>query len=258
MIHDERPRRSARTTRAGATLIAALIAVGCGRAGPESASDGDDPTPAAGSQTTKPAPPPAKEIPMKDNEPTAPEALGTLPPDVGVAVGQPAPDAEVERQDGSKVKLRSLIEEGPILLVFYRGGWCPFCNSQIHALTRAYPEYRERGVTPVAISVDRPEEAATTQARYTIPFPVLSDPDLHAHRAYRAIHQADAAEVETLKGYGMDLERASGRTHHVIAVPAIFLIDRAGVVRWAHADPDYKVRPTDAQILAAIDRLELP
>ncbi len=53
--------------------------------------------------------------------------------------------------------------------------------------------------------------------------------------------------------YGVDLEAASGRTHHVIAIPALFLIDRSGIVRWAHSDPSFKVRPTTAQILAAID-----
>lgn len=142
------------------------------------------------------------------------------------------------------------------MLVFYRGGWCPFCNYQIRQLTEAYPQYRERGVTPVAISVDRPEEAAKTRATYEIPFPVLSDPDLAAHRAYRVMHEVDDAERERLAGFGMDIERASGRDHHVIAIPSVFVVDAEGVVRWAHADPDYRVRPSNEQILAALDRLE--
>ena len=148
-------------------------------------------------------------------------------------------------------------QSGPIMLVFYRGGWCPYCNAQIHDLTKAFPEYQKRGVRPVVISVDRAEESAKTKATYTIPFPVLSDPDLVAHRAYRVLHKADQAEFERLKSFGIDLERSSGREHHVVAVPTIFVIDQKGVVRWAHADADYTTRPSTAQVLTAIDGLGL-
>lgn len=194
------------------------------------------------------------------NETRSPESpqLGTLPPDVGVPPGQRAPDAPLHDASGNAVQLRDLVAKGPVLLVFYRGGWCPYCNFQIRELTTACPALERRGVTPVAVSVDRVEEAQRTKATYTIPFPVLSDPDLIAHRAFRVVHHAEDAEVAKLKGFGLDIERASGRDHHDFAIPSIFVIDRAGVVRWAHADPDYKVRPSTAQLLSAIDALDLP
>lgn len=72
-------------------------------------------------------------------------------------------------------------------------------------------------------------------------------------RRFRVIHHADDAELAKLEGFGIDLERSSGRAHHDFAIPALFLIDKAGIVRWAHADPDYEVRPRTPQILAAID-----
>lgn len=187
-----------------------------------------------------------------------PATIGTLAPGLGVPVGEHAPDAELRDSAGAAVRLGDLVRQGPLALVFYRGGWCPFCNFQIRELTGAYPEFRRRGVRPVAVSVDRVEEAAKTQAAYQVPFPVLSDPDLAAHRAFRVLHQVSEAEAERLRGFHIDLDQASGRTHHVIAVPAIFVIDAQGIVRWAHADPDYKVRPSAAQVLAAIDALGLP
>ena len=190
---------------------------------------------------------------MKEYAATPPARLGTLPAGFGISVGQPAPDELVEDTDRHAVRLSDLMKRGPILLAFYRGGWCPYCSFEIHELTAAYPDYQKRGVTPVAISVDREEEAAKTNATYHIPFPVLSDPDLHAHQAYRVIHHADDAETAKLKSYGIDIEQASGRQHHSFAVPALFLIDTGGIIRWAHADPDYKTRPRTAQILAAID-----
>lgn len=194
---------------------------------------------------------------MKQYEYPSSERVGTLPAGVGIAVGQPAPDAIVTDADGHAVRVHDLFSDGPILLVFYRGGWCPFCSMEIHELTVAYPQYQRRGIRPVAISVDRAEASAHTRATYAIPFPVLSDPDLEAHRAFHVMHHADDAEVARLKGFGMDIEQASGRTHHVIAIPSIFVIDRRGIVRWAHADPNYKVRPSTEQILDAIDGLDL-
>lgn len=190
---------------------------------------------------------------MKEFSTTPASKLGTLPDGVGVPVGQPAPDALVHTAEGAQVRLSDLFKKGPTLVVFYRGGWCPYCNFEIHELTQAFPEYEKRGVHPIAISVDKQSEAAKTEATFTIPFPVLSDPSLAAHTAFRVIHHADDAETAKLKGFGIDLEQSSGETHHRFAIPALFLVDKSGVVRWAHADPDYKTRPRTAQILAVID-----
>jgi len=195
---------------------------------------------------------------MKEYSAPAKERLGTLPEGVGVPVGQTPPDAVLEDLSKGKVDLAELAEKrGPLLVVFYRGGWCPYCNFEIHELAVAYPDYQKRGILPVAISVDKPSESAETAATYTIPFPVLSDPDLRAHQAFRVVHTADETEVLKLKGAGIDLEEASGRTHHEFAIPALFVVDRSFTVRWAHADPDYKVRPRTSQILGVIDGLGL-
>ncbi len=203
----------------------------------------------------------------KDSSPKAPRAaafsetpqtkLGTLPEGIGLAVGQKAPDAKVSDAEGRPVQLQELVKRGPVLLVFYRGGWCPYCNFQIRELAQAHGEFQKRGITPVAISVDRIEEAAKTRASWQVPFPVLSDPDLVAHEAFRMVHQTDVVERTKLKAYGIDLEASSGRKHHRFAVPGLFLIDREGTVRWAHADTEYKVRPKIPQLLSALDGVKL-
>lgn len=184
------------------------------------------------------------------------ERLGTRPETLGIAVGQPAPDATVHDDEGRSVRLADLFRQGTTLLVFYRGGWCPYCNVQVRQLTEAYPEFQRRGVRPVMISVDRIDGAAKTKAQYRIPFPVLSDPDLAAHEAFRVVHHAGPEEVSKLKGFGLDIEAASGRDHHRFAVPSVFVIDASGKVRWTHVDPDYKVRPSTAQLLAILDGLD--
>jgi len=192
-------------------------------------------------------------------ETTAPPAdrVGVLAPGTGIPVGEKVPDVHGRDLDGKDVALSSLYAKGPVLLTFYRGGWCPYCNSEIHALTSAYPDYQKRGVTPVTVSVDTPDAEAKTKATYAIPFPVLSDSDATMLAAFHVVKKVDGDELAKMKSFGVDLEGYSGKSHHEIAIPALFLIDRTGVVRWAHSDPEFKVRPSTAQILAAIDATKL-
>ena len=243
-----------RPAHAGKTiLLAALLA--CGSAELASASEKSATETGSVGQPTAGQ---AEAAPRRRDYTNPDDArIGVLPAGIGVAPGAPAPDAIVRDAEGREISLASLSNEGPIMVVFYRVCWCPYCNAQIHDLTKAFPEYQKRGVRPVVISVDQAKESARTQAVYSIPFPVLSDPDLAAHRAFKVLHHADAAEFARLKSFGIDLEKASGRVHHVIAVPSIFIIDKARVVRWAHAESDYTKRPSNAQLLAAIDGLGL-
>jgi peroxiredoxin len=205
------------------------------------------------------APPPASSTSPAAREltPTPSERLGTLAPDAGIPIGQKAPEVAGRDLNGHDVPLSSLYAQGPILLVFYRGGWCPYCNAEIRALTQAFPEFQKRGVMPVAVSVDTPESEEKMRATYSIPFPVLSDSPASMISAFHVVRRISDEELAKMKAFGVDLEGASGQHHHVIAVPSLFLVDRMGIVRWAHSDPDIKVRPSPQQILAALDATPL-
>jgi peroxiredoxin len=231
------------------SLLAVALLAACSRASPEPSPGA---SPGASSSGAAPRIPVAKEY-----KETPADKVGTLPEGVGLAVGSLAPEAQAQDLDGKTIALSALLAKGPILLVFYRGGWCPFCNFQLRALTRAFPEFQARGVTPVAVSVDLPENGAKTRATYTIPFPVLADPDLALHRAFRVEKSVGEVERLGMRGFDIDLEASSGRKHHVIAIPSIFLLDQERKVRWAHADLDHRVRPAIAQILGAIDAARL-
>jgi len=106
--------------------------------------------------------------------------------------------------------------------------------------------------------VDRPSESAITDAEWEIPYPVLSDPDLALIKAFHVDFKVPDELIERYMEMGHNLENASGRDHHTIAVPSIFLIDAKGVVRWAHADEDYKTRPSAEQVITAISALNGP
>ena len=122
-------------------------------------------------------------------EVTAPTAdrLGVLASGTGVPVGAKVPEVRGRDLDGKDVSLSSVYANGPILLIFYRGGWCPYCNTEIHSLTLAYPEYQKRGVALVAVSVDTPSSEAKMQATYSIPFTVLSDSGAEMMEAFHVV-----------------------------------------------------------------------
>jgi peroxiredoxin len=241
----------------GLATVAALLA-GCSKssgAGDGSPSAAASPAPAAAASPSAGSMPTAPTF--KESSAPPADRIGILAPNTGIPPGQHVPDVHAVDLEGKDVTLSSLYGKGPILLAFYRGGWCPFCNGEIHALTGAFAEYQRRGVTPVAVSVDKPEAEAKIKATYAIPFPVLSDSDAAIIEAFHVVKKVGDDELAKMKGFGVDLESYSGKTHHEMAIPSLFLIDRKGVVRWAHSDPDFRVRPTMAQILSAIDAAHL-
>lgn len=235
--------------RPALALTVALALPACDRAAPRSNA-------AASSAPASTAAAPGAPTP-KETTATPPDKLGTLAPGTGIAPGQHVPDVHATDLDGKEVTLAALLPRGPVLLAFYRGGWCPYCNFEIREMTRAFPEYQKRGVLPVAVSVDKPDESAKTRATYALPFPVLSDGALSFVEGFHVANHLDEATLAKMKGFGVDVERASGKAHHTIAIPALFLVDKTGVVRWAHDDPNITVRPSTAQILAAIDAAHL-
>ena len=182
---------------------------------------------------------------------TAEDKLGTLSENVGVAVGTQIADFELAGSDGVSVKLSDLVAKAPTVVFFYRGGWCPYCNFQVREFQTNQAAFAEAGIQVVGISVDRPESGVAMKGAYQLTYPVLSDPDLAAHKAFNVAFTPDAETLEAYKGYGIDLQAWSGRDHNTIAVPGIFLVDGTSTVRWAHADLDYKVRPSATAVLSA-------
>ncbi|MEZ4363915.1 MAG: peroxiredoxin-like family protein [Kofleriaceae bacterium] len=224
------------------------------------ACGGAAPTPTTESTVAEPAamaapPAQAAEPAMPALAAPSDDQLGTSPSGLGLKVGARAPNATLPDVSGATVELAQLYAKGPTFIVFYRGGWCPFCNAQLHSLTEAKAEFDKRGVQLVAISVDLPSEEAKTQAQHGVPFPMLSDSKLIVQDAFKIVHKTSAEEQAKLAGYGIDLQAYSGEAHQNFATASIFYVDRDGVIRFAHVDEDYKTRPSTAQLLQIADRL---
>jgi len=184
---------------------------------------------------------------------TSAASLGTRDDSIGLAPGALVSAFEVKDHTGKQTTFEALLKNGPLLVIFYRGGWCPYCNRQIHQLAKAWPDFKLRGITPVLISADKPDAAALASRTYEIPFPVLSDPDLIAHDVFKVTMKLDNALIPMYKKYGIVLEDWSGKNHHKFAVSSAFIVNGKGIVEWSHSSKDYKKRPSVKQFLAVID-----
>ncbi|MGI9295300.1 MAG: peroxiredoxin-like family protein [Pseudomonadales bacterium] len=183
---------------------------------------------------------------------TAIDKLGVNESNKGLTPGDNVEEITIADMFGKPYEIRNAWQDKPALIIFYRGGWCPFCNMQVRELAVNYDKFQAAGVQPVLISVDEPDKTAMMSAKYNIPFPVLSDPSLIAHRAFNVVLDLDAATLEKYQQYGINLQDWSGKKHNKIAVASAFLVDQSGRILVSHAPTDYRTRPSIEQLLELI------
>ena len=168
-----------------------------------------------------------------------------------ILLGSNMPDVPLTTVSGKSTTLKRQVAGKPAILVFYRGGWCPFCNLQLSDLRLIQKETKALGYQIIAISPDRPEELNRTLAKQKLEYTLLSDSKADALRAFGIGFVADAATIEKYKSYGIDLEKSSGQKHHGLPVPSVFIVDAKGVLQFSYSHPDYTVRIPGSVILAA-------
>jgi len=183
---------------------------------------------------------------------TADQAASSAKEAKPIEVGTAAPDAGLRGLDGNDVTLHAIVAGKPTVLIFYRGSWCPYCNLHLSDLVTVEEELRSLGYQIVAISPDRPEELNKMTAADHLNYRLFSDPQAEAMKKFGVAYQVDNNTVTNYKRkFNVDLESSSGQTHHILPVPAVFILDRGGKIVFVHADPDYKVRMKGAEVLAA-------
>ena len=169
-----------------------------------------------------------------------------------LAVGDAIPDVTLRTEEDREVSLRKLVSAKPTVLIFYRGGWCPFCTRHLSDLVGIEEDIETAGAQLLAISMDQPAKLRETPQRDKLGYRLLSDGDAAAAKAFGIAFQVEDALVKKYKdAYRIDLEAASGRTHHLLPHPAVFVVDTDGRIRFAHVNPDYKVRLEPKRILEA-------
>lgn len=173
----------------------------------------------------------------------------------GLRVGDKAPDVTLIGADGNEVRLGDLYPKGPMIVTFYRGGWCPFCSKALRAWDKMLPEVKSAGGTFLAVTPEKQEHAAATGAAAAPSMPIVTDARGDAARAFRIAFTMNADMQRQYKGYGVDLSTRNTSGLWEVPAPATFVIDREGIVRWVFADWDYRKRAEPAEAIEALRRL---
>ena len=168
-------------------------------------------------------------------------------------VGRVAPAVDLQAVDGSTRSLASVLDGKPALVVFYRGGWCPFCTLQLSSLRTLQPELDRQGVQLIAVSPDDPAHLRKTLAGQALDYTLLSDATASALQAFGVAFEVDAVTRAKYAAFGIDLEAASGHAHHLLPVPSVFVVDAAGVIQFNYSHPDYRTRVPVRVIRAAVE-----
>ena len=169
-----------------------------------------------------------------------------------LAVGARAPDFSLPDARGGKVSLSTLVQTGPTVVTFYRGGWCPFCDLQLRAYQGALTEIRRLGAELVAISPQTPDFAMADVSTKELAFPVLTDAHNHVAKLYGLVFVLSDLMKELQKGFGNPIPKFNGDDSWELPMPGTFVIDKNRVVRLAHVDPDYMKRLEPAAILDSL------
>ncbi len=173
----------------------------------------------------------------------------------GLKVDTKAPDFNLPNAKGKKVSLSTYLKKGPVILVFYRGAWCPFCNLQLHTYIKSIPHFKKYKANIIAITPQKPDKSLKQIEKNKIPFEVLSDLDSRVMKDYNLFFEVPAELVKLYKSKGLDLDDFNGKGRHVLPAPGVFIIDQEGIIRAMEASTDYKTRMEPAAIVKALKRL---
>lgn len=183
--------------------------------------------------------------------------LAAAMPEPGLVVGARAPDFRLPNAFGETVRLAEALAQGPVVLTFYRGAWCPYCNLQLHTPQQALPQIKAHGAQLIAVTPQLPDQSRKQVEEDGYPFEILSDLDDRVMQAYDLYFEVPADLNEVYQDrLDLDLAAYNGPGRRVLPVPATFVIDTNGVIQAAFADVDYRRRMEPAAIVAALAALE--
>ena len=171
-------------------------------------------------------------------------------------VGAQVPDLTLPDALNQPVSLSSLWQRGPLVLIFYRGGWCPYCNLELRAWQQHLVALQQLGGQLVAVSPQTPDNSLSTAEKNELAFPVLSDSALAAATAFGVAFEMPPELIELYSRVGHDLPVLNGNGRWVLPVPATYVIDRNGRVAFAHVEADYRERAEPRDVLAAVAELK--
>ncbi|MFV2058504.1 MAG: peroxiredoxin-like family protein [Thiohalomonadales bacterium] len=170
--------------------------------------------------------------------------------------GEKAIDFTLSNATGVKISLSTLLDKGPVVLSFYRGGWCPFCNLEFKALHDKLPRMKELGATLIGVSPETPDTSTITVENHKLEFEVLSDIGNKIADAYGLVMTLSESMRPHYQEWGFDLPKFNGDDSYQLPVPATYIIDSNGVVTACFINKDYTQRMEPDDIILALESLQ--
>lgn len=168
----------------------------------------------------------------------------------GLNVNDNAPDFTGADQKGKAINLQTELKKGAVVLIFYRGEWCPYCNKQLKSLEDSMSLITQKGAELIAITPEKQENVAKTIEKTKASFSIVSDENLKIMNAYKVAFQLDPKTTEKYKGYGVDLSVNNGSNGNNLPVPAVYIISKEGKIIYRYFDANFKNRVSVKEILS--------
>ena len=169
--------------------------------------------------------------------------------------GDVAPNFNLPDADGTSVSSNDLLARGPLVVTFYRGVWCPYCNFDLQALEAARPEIEARGASFVAISQQTASNSRKSQRQNALGFPILSDKGGRIAAQFGVRWTAPEYLRKIHRQLGADLTQFNGEDSRTLPMPARYVIGQDGAIAYAEINPDYTRRPEPPDLFPVLDRL---
>jgi peroxiredoxin len=174
----------------------------------------------------------------------------------GLQVGDQLASFELPNQLGQTISLDELQGDSNVVISFYRGGWCPYCNIELCVLQQALPKFKSHGARLIAISPQLPDESMSTAEKNELSFPVLSDAGNKVAREFGLVFTLSEQLRPLYESFNIDLPATNGDKSFELPIPATFIIDSDGVVKGAFVNADHKQRMDPSDIINVLKEIE--
>jgi len=168
------------------------------------------------------------------------------------AVGSQAPDFELQDQNGRAISSQAILNFGPTIVCFFRGRWCPFCVTQLEAMNRVLPRIKSAGASLLAISPQTMHQNGLMASQHSLSFPLLSDEGNQVAHRFGLAYKISSEQQALYRKSFINLSFINGDESWQLPIPASFVLDKQGFIRFASASPDYTARPEPEDLIRAL------
>jgi peroxiredoxin len=175
--------------------------------------------------------------------------------DKALNIGDKAPDFSLNNQKGEPITLYNELKNGPVILTWYRGGWCPYCNITVHFLQEKLPDFQKAGASLLALTPELPDQSLSTTEKHNLEFLVLSDVANKIGKQYGVVFQL-TKEVADIYQKAFDLHKYNGDESNELPLAATYVIDTNGIIQYAFLDADYRNRAEPDEIINALAKIK--